>query len=291
MKNEVVKFDNEINKISFQKFNQSDLDIFMKICMEVCEKGIDTVEVPFSEIKDSIKYDGKSKKQFIEMLLQFCQKIGTIRIRDIDGETAIICLFTKMKPIKSKEILQIKVNKENAHYFNDLKKAFTTVGFKEIISMSSKYSKNLYRLLMQWRTKGHCPTEHEDKYFTVEEIRFYLDTPDYDIKFIKKFILDPAVAEINEKGTLENVVLNVHKAKKRGAPVVGYSFNFEQQKKLSTEQKQTIECKKNNTGTKKNMKNKFNDFPQNEYDFDKLEEKLLSNKGDEKIVLHVKKYQ
>lgn len=216
MKNEVVKFDNEINKISFQKFNQSDLDTFMKICMEVCEKGIDTIEIPFSEIKYSIKYDGKSKKQFIEMLLQFCQKIGTIRIRDIDGETAIICLFTKMKPIKSKEVLQIKVNKENAHYFNDLNKAFTAVGFKEFINMDSKYSKNLYRLLMQWRTKGHCPTEHEDKYFTVEDIKFYLDTPDYDVKFIKRFILNPAVAEINEKGTLKNVVLNVHKAKKRG---------------------------------------------------------------------------
>lgn len=276
MKNEVVKFDNEINKISFQKFNQSDLDTFMKICMEVCEKGIDTIEVPFSEIKYSIKYDGKSKKQFIEMLLQFCQKIGTIRIRDIDGETAIICLFTKMKPIKSKEVLQIKVNKENAHYFNDLNKAFTAVGFKEFINMDSKYSKNLYRLLMQWRTKGHCPTEHKDKYFTVEDIKFYLDTPDYDVKFIKRFILDPAVAEINEKGTLKNVVLNVHKAKKRGAPVVGYSFSFDRQKSLNVEQKQTMESKKNNTRI---MKNKFNDFPQNVYDFDKLEEELLSNKG------------
>lgn len=132
MKHEVVKFDNEINKISFQKFNQSDLDIFMKICMEVCERGTDVIEVPFSEIKDSINYIGK-KGQFIQALLQFCHKISSILIRDIDGEYAVICLFTKLKPIKSREVLQIKVNKENAHYFNDLKKLLQQSGSKKLL--------------------------------------------------------------------------------------------------------------------------------------------------------------
>lgn len=64
--------------------------------------------------------------------------------------------------------------------------------------------------------------------------------------------------------------------RKGGAPVVGYSFSFDLQKSLNAEQKQTMESKRNNT---KIMKNKFNDFPQNVYDFDKLEEELLSNKG------------
>lgn len=276
MKNEVVKYDNEINKINFKKFNQSDLDTFMKICLEVCEKGTDTVELPFSEIKQSIEYDGKSKSQFVLMLIQFCEKIGTLRIRDTDGELAVISLFTKLKPIKSREVLQIKVNKENAHYFNDLNKTFTTVGFKEFINMDSKYSKNLYRLLMQWRTKGHCPTEYEDKYFTIDEIIFYLDTPNYEPRYIKRDILEPAIAEINKKGTLGNVVLNVHKAKKRGAPVIGYSFSFEPQNKLTIEQKQAIECKKTNV-TKRSNKNSFNNFQQAQYSFDELEEKILSN--------------
>lgn len=278
MKNEVIKFDNEINKINFKKFNQSDLDTFMKICMEVCEKGTDIVELPFSEIRDSIRYVGK-KGQFIQTLLYFCQKISGIQIRDTDGEFAVISLFTKLKPIKSREVLQIKVNRENAHYFNDLNKAFTAVGFKEFISMDSKYSKNLYRLLMQWRTKGHCPTEHKDQYFTIDEIMFYLDTPDYEPRYIKRDILEPAIAEVNEKGTLGSIVLNVHKAKKRGAPVVGYSFSFDPQKILTIEQKQAIECKKTD-GTKKKSKNSFNNFPihQNQYDFDELEKEILSNK-------------
>ena len=271
----MVKFDNEINKINFKKFNQSDLDTFMKICMEICEKGTDTVELPFSEIRDSIDYVGK-KGQFIQTLLQFCQKISGIQIRDTDGELAVISLFTKLKPIKSREVLQIKVNKENAHYFNDLNKAFTAIGFKEFINMDSKYSKNLYRLLMQWRTKGHCPTEYEDKYFTIDEIIFYLDTPNYEPRYIKRDILEPAIAEINKKGTLGNVVLNVHKAKKRGAPVIGYSFSFEPQNKLTIEQKQAIECKKTNV-TKRSNKNSFNNFQQAQYSFDELEEKILSN--------------
>ena len=200
-----------------------------------------------------------------------------------------ISLFTKMKPIKSREVFQIKVNKDNMHYFNDLKKAFTSFGFQDFVKLESKYAKNLFRLIMQWKSKGHCPTEHKDQFFTVEEIKMYLDTPDYEPRELKRFVLDVAIAEINEKGSVKNLVMNVHNAKKRGAPVVGYSFDFDiekQTKKLTEEQKTAMEHrkigdyqkfeKKSSSGSS-SSKNKFEFSEKQNYDIDSLEKELLSN--------------
>ena len=144
---------------------------------------------------------------------------------------------------------------------------------------------------MQWKYKGHCPTEYKEKYFTIQEIRDFLDTPCYEPKRLKEFILDPAVTELNKSGIFKNLELVVHKAKKRGSPVVGYSFNFEAFTKLTQEQKKAIEHKEagdykpteelKKEATKKKKSNRFNDFPQREYskeEINALEQRFLQRK-------------
>lgn len=288
MKEKMVKYDNKMNEICFRKFSQTDLNAFMKIVIEICEKGVQEIEIDFDEIMIDIDYKGK-KSEFVTALLTFCEKVMALRVRDDDGEPMVISLFSRFKPIKSRKVLQICVNKDNEFYFNNLGKAFTSYGFREFISLESKYSKNLFRLLMQWKSKGHCPTEYTDNYFTIIEIKDFLDTPDYEPKRLREFIIEPAIKELNESGLFQNLELVVHKAKKRGSPVMGYSFRFEPvqtKKNLSEKQKKAIEHKeigdyvpaKELEKQKKSKQNRFNDFPQREYTNEQmsdLEKRLL----------------
>ena len=282
---EIVKYQNDFNKLKLTNFNAMDLNVLMKICVELNRQSVLKIEIPFTEIKESIGYAGH-KTKFINLLSETCKKIGCLEMWTDDGFEQIY-LFKKIRGIKSREVLSFEINNEYLGFFLELQKQFTAFALEDFVKLESKYAKNLYRLLMQWKSKGHCPTEHTNNYFSLEEIRGYLNAPkDYEIKYLKRDILDPAVAEINEKKLFQDLELVVHKAKKRGAPVVGYSFTFTSIKKLSDKQKRAIEHKeigdyvpaKELEKQKKSKQNRFNDFPQREYTNEQmsdLEKRLL----------------
>lgn len=282
---EIVKYQNDFNKLKMTSFNAMDLNVLMKICVELNKFDELKIEIPFEEIKASIKYAGH-KAKFITLLSEICKKVGCLEMWTEDGFEQIY-LFKKIKGIKSREVLIIEVNKEYLSFFKELQKQFTSFLLEDFVRLEGKYAKNLYRLLMQWKTKGHCPTEHKEKFFSIDEIRGFLNAPnDYAVKYLTDDVLKPAVTEINEKGLLKNLELVVHKAKKRGSPVVGYSFNFEAFTQLTQEQKKAIEHKKAGDykpteelkKESKSKKNSFNNYDQRNYSKEELaemEQKLL----------------
>ena len=283
--NEIVKYQNDFNKLKMTNFNAMDLNVLMKICVELNKQGILKIEIPFDEIRESIGYTGH-KTKFINLLSDICKKIGCLEMWTDDGFEQIY-LFKKIRGIKSREVLAFEVNKEYLGFFLELQKQFTAFSLEDFVSIEGKYAKNLYRLLMQWKTKGHCPTEHKEKFFTVTEIKGFLNAPEnYKVKYLTDDVLKPAIVEINEKGLFQNLELIVHKAKKRGTPVLGYSFTFTpiNTKKFTTEQKTAIEHKSKGTYkpktefTQSKSTNRFNQFPQREYSkeqMSEIEKKLL----------------
>lgn len=286
---ELVQYNNKFNKIQFTNFNSNDLNILMKICVKLnkLNKNDNTkLEITFNELKESIKYVGH-KKQFIKLLDSMTDKISIMKIWTDEGFDKIF-LFKRCKTVVSREVLKIELNKEYIDFFIELEKQFTAFSLENFVKIQGKYAKNIYRLIMQWKTKGHCPTEYEDKFFSIAEIKGFLNiSEDHKVKYLTDDILKPAVKELNELGLIKNLELIVHKAKKRGAPVIGYSFKFTpiSIKNLSHEQKDAIKHKKNGTYTPKSdndngkSKNKFKNFTERDYtqeDLEDIEKKLLN---------------
>lgn len=262
---DIVKYHNDINKIQFTKFNANDLNILMKICVKLNQNENEKLEISFEELKESIGYIGH-RKQFIKFLDDLTDKIGIIKIWNNEDFDKIF-LFKRCKTTENN--LLVELNEEYVYFFKEIQKQFTTFSLNDFVRIEGKHAKNIYRLIMQWKTKGHCPTEYETSYFSIAEIKGFLNIPDdYEIKYLKRDVLEPAIKELNELRLIKNLELVVHKAKKRGSPVLGYSFTFTPiGKRLSDEQKKAIEHKEKGTyQTKANKsKNKFKNFDERKY--------------------------
>lgn len=258
----LVKYSNKMHKIFFKNFTQKDSNFFMAICSKMKNNVDSIVEFSFEELKEISNYKkNTTREEFVNALTEMNKKLNEINGHfETDEEIVTFNLFSTFRILKSKDILKVRVNPDFKDFLVEFSKGFTVYELKEFVNLESIYSKALFRYLKQWRTQGKTPL------YTVDEIRKMLDTPDYEPKFIKKFVLEPAVQEIQQKGYFKNLTLEIEKEKKRGAPVKGYYFTFE------PEQSEKEPKKKGRP-----KKNAFNNFEQNDYDFDELEKTLLSN--------------
>ena len=158
-------------------------------------------------------------------------------------------------------------------------KAFTRFELAEFVELDSKYTKNLYRLLKQFRTTGKLVIDD------VEHFRELLDAPkSYKIKDFKRFVLDVAIKELQGKEIFKNLSYEPKIAKKRGSPVVGYTFTFEAEQSRNNIELDKSTPKKNKSKPKqvkamtKSAEN-YNSYEQRQYSqefIDELEQKLLA---------------
>lgn len=93
----------------------------------------------------------------------------------------------------------IKINEDALPYFYELKREFTMLNLKAVLSCSSKYAKRLYAIACQWRKVGF-------KEYTIEDLKYMLDLKNpktgeeqyTNITDFRKFVLDVALKQINE---------------------------------------------------------------------------------------------
>ena len=177
-------------------------------------------------------------------------------------------LFPTCEIDEVNEQIRIAVNKDFAFLLNEFS-CYTTFELDEYIDLDSKYSKNLYRLLKQFRTTGKLYISD------VQDFREKLDCPKkYSAKYFLSECIKPAIEELNLKGYFIELSVDTEKAKKRGAPIIGYVFSWK-----AEEQRNNMEnAKKYFEKTKKVTKNRFNNFEQrDDIDLDALEQMLLNN--------------
>jgi len=113
----------------------------------------------------------------------------------------------------------------------------------------------------------------------IDDFRQKLDVPNtYANKRLMEKVIKPSVVEIQRLDkSFENFMCEPLYLHKRGKPLAGYKFTWKpenRQNKLEQQQKQ------NSSGEKKSVnKSSFQNFTQREYDYQKLEEELLSNQN------------
>ena len=220
MANEVVKYNNEMNKIAFTGFSPSELNVFYSLCALMKEKNTSEITLSYqklievSGLKDSYLSEQKQTKIFEDMY----KNLLKLTFGFDDGDNIIYFnLFNRFHLKRSKKEISIKVNEDYSYILNNLANNFTRFELLEFNQISGEYPKLLYRHLKQWKTTGEWEV-------SIDEFKRLMDIPTtYRMTNIDKRVLEPSIEELKKIKDFEN--LRVTK-KKKGRRVDKLIFNF-----------------------------------------------------------------
>ena len=261
--NEIVKYHNDLNdKIIFPDFKEQELNIFANLLYQFKERETETLTFSADEVA---KFFGSAYNAgalgFI--MREMAERLRTLgfkwtrtefdRKREVETiTTAYITMFPTFyvkceknpkdnSPEAEKysifKSLEVRINPDFQYLLSEIKSNFTRFELAEFMSLSGKYTKNLYRLLKQYRQTGWLQMEWQD-------FQEQLHIPsDYEMCDIDKRILKPAIKELSEPRNLFNqdrVIfenLKYTKIKKGGNKVTAIRFDFKPEKIQELESK------------------------------------------------------
>lgn len=90
--------------------------------------------------------------------------------------------------------VRLRFSHDMLPYLTNLSKSFTKYAFKYVAKMSSSFGIRLYELLTQWHNQGR-----KDREVSVEYLKksFQIEAKYKAIKDFKKYVLEPAIKDIN----------------------------------------------------------------------------------------------
>lgn len=189
MANEVLKYDNRMNEVSFKKFTSIELNLFFSICYKMKEKKTENIRLSFEELKKLSKYDRKGTiNDFSKYLKSMYDKLIQLNFFYEDEKEYIkFILFTKYRIDKEAQYADISVNKKFKYILNELIGNFTRFELEEFTKLKSSYSKQMFKLLAQYNLTGIFN-------ISIKDFRNKLDIPigykmcNIDVKVIKPIL-------------------------------------------------------------------------------------------------------
>lgn len=310
--NEMVKYKNEMNTLKFTGFTKTDMNLLMALCAKIKDCGTEEITFDFDYLKKITNYTSTDINDFIADLERMNTKLAKITARfETDNKILMFVLFPTFEIDKNTLSLTVSVNQKFVHLLNNVVTSFTLFDLQEFVKLDSKYSKNLYRLLKQWRTQGQYI------FHNLEEFRELMDIPkSYSNKLMMQKCVNVAVEEIGKLDkSFRDFKCEPIYARKRGKPLDKLMFTWKPEQIPQAEPQENqvkgqesfsdaqtfeeymkgyqgedkpspialkiakdIEKGRKKADTKK--QNKFNNFNQRTYDYDELERLLLTTSLD-----------
>ena len=291
MKKDTVKYENRLNDYSLRGFHAIDLDIFMLICSKVKERGTELLSFSFSELKQTVGMTRKSDSEFLQYLNRMSAKVKkingaykkknqffefnlfgdfygtTIEVTKDNSETQEAYDIYGEVPANT---LLVSVNQKYAFLLNGMDQ-YTKFDLAEFVQLESKYSKNLYRLLKQFRNTGSY-TENADRF------RELIGCPkSYSNKEFMRTCVNVAVKELSQ-GYFEGLKVEPIRGTGRGRPIIKYQFTFKKSSQISgqrviegAEPDPKDKPRAKVRTQKKPKQTKFNNFSERDYNYNELE--------------------
>ena len=223
MKNEVVKYHNDLNTVTMRKWTAEEMNFFFSIIAKVRDEGTQEIEFNTDEIQLIANFDKRNPKRWVDTMTNTADKISQLTyIERTTEKISVMTLFSRFDifPKERKVIVQVSPNFD--YMVNRISANFTSYELHEFTQIRSTYAKSVYRLLKQWRTIGK-------KEFDINEFKRLLDTPEYyGPSEIDKNILKPVSRELTQY--FKNLKIKKVKANTRGTPVTGYIFTWQPEK-------------------------------------------------------------
>ena len=229
----MIKYHNDMNLVAFKDFNQRELNIFFSICSLLKERGEEPITFSFNDIKSIININIPNNNVFESLLVSTYDKLLQLQL-GYHNEQKIVrfSLFTGYVVDKEKKEVTINVNHDYSYILNELSKNFTIFELQEFNSLASSYSKNMFRLLKQYKSTGFYTV-------SVDEFRRLLDIPEsYTMKKIGARILSLILKELSPYFR----DLNINKIKEgRSIKVLEFTFKPQYNKNDQNEIIDTID--------------------------------------------------
>lgn len=263
--NKVVKYDNYMNSLNFKCFTGMDFNFLMALCNRLRNMDTAEIEISFKELKEITKYKRTSVVQFVSDLKRMNQKLMGITCNlETTSEILMFVLFPTFKINVEEQILTVSVNRDFKFILNEITRNFTRFDLQEFTELDSKYAKTMYRLLKQYRSTGLYTV-------SVEKFREIMDCPVcYTNKQFMQCVVNPAVK--NLQSCFRNLRCETQYSHRRGNPVTGYAFTFTPEIPGNSEEGQ----EDNKDGKYMKAPDRYGSFHQRSYDYDALEQELLS---------------
>ncbi|EMF0076384.1 replication initiation protein [Enterococcus hirae] len=222
MANEIVKYHHELNTIPLRKFTPVEMNLFFSIVSRMREKGDKTVRFSFDQLKDLSNYKATANVRFVDDLKTTYEKILSLRFgrRSESGLSyEMFVMFTKFKinGDTPEPYVDIQIFEDALPLLNGLD-SWVRYSLQQFNELQSSYSKTMFRLLKQFRTKGYA-------YFSKEDFHELLDIPkSYRESNIDQYVLKPIRQELT--AIFKGLTIKKRYGKGRGKPVIGYQFAF-----------------------------------------------------------------
>lgn len=226
MTGETVVYKNDLNLVPLRKFTSTEINLFFAMCNKLKEKETNTLHLSFDELKELSNYNPKTRNinRFVKDLDDVYKKMLELTIRYEDDEVIErFILFNHYRIHKKDQYLEISTSPNLKHILNSITSNFTKFELKEMTNLKSTYSKNMFRILKQYKHTGYMKIK-------IDDFRERLDIPkSYRMTDINKNVLKPIVTELNT--IFNNLHINKIKAKK-GRKIEWLEFIFNPEKRI-----------------------------------------------------------
>ncbi len=226
MTGETVVYKNDLNLVPLRKFTSTEINLFFAMCNKLKEKETNTLHLSFDELKELSNYSPKTRNinRFVKDLDDVYKKMLELTIRYEDDEVIErFILFNHYRIHKKDQYLEISTSPNLKHILNSITSNFTKFELKEMTNLKSTYSKNMFRILKQYKHTGYMKIK-------IEDFRERLDIPNsYRMSNINQFVLNPIIKELST--IFKNLHINKIKAKK-GRKIEWLEFTFDAEKRI-----------------------------------------------------------
>lgn len=190
-KEEIVIYNNDLNtKVYLKKFNNFNWDIFMIVVSALAYTKTGVEYISLKEIMKKTNYTSKNWENFINKIRETNRKI-LASVCEVETERDIdqFPLFKRFK-IEDKKFLRVEVEKEYMFFFNNYDE-YTSFGLKTFLELKNKYTKPLFKQLMQFKNTGKA-------FFRMEDFRNKLDIPkSLSFSKVRDRILIPSIQDFS----------------------------------------------------------------------------------------------
>ncbi|HDP3030098.1 TPA: RepB family plasmid replication initiator protein [Staphylococcus aureus] len=226
MTGETVVYKNEMNLVPLRRFTATEINLFFAMCNKLKEQDTNTLRLSFDELKKLSNYSPETRNinRFANDLDNVYKKMLNLTIRYEDDDVIeIFVLFNHYRIHKREQYLEISTSSNLKHILNSITNNFTKFELKEMTRLKSTYSKNMFRLLKQYKHTGYLKIH-------IDDFKNRLDIPkSYRMTDINKNVFKPIIIELGS--IFNNLTINKIKAKK-GRKIEWIEFTFDAEKRI-----------------------------------------------------------
>jgi len=228
---DLVIYENAMNKLQFGSLTKSSLNFFMALCYFLKGKGSEEITLTFKELREKSNYTATSIKSMVDDLDAVTDQLLKVNAKIINindsGKRKIdkFDIFPTFNIDEEAETLTVAVNSKFTWLLNEFEH-YTSIDLDEIVNFKSKYTKNIFRLIRQWKSKGELKITGAAN---ILEFRAKIGVKEtYSNAEMNRRCLAPSVQEINESNcSIKNLSYELDYAHKRGKPLNAIIFKWD----------------------------------------------------------------